>query len=112
MVCIVFGVFLMCWILEQSIRKVYEWLSPADVEVNHAVASKLRHSHTGEWFLGGEEFRGWLTGNYKFLWLYAIRKFSGQSTNSVDCPFKLLTHLSSNSGCGQDYIVINHRELS
>lgn len=70
------GVFLIYLILEQSIRKVHEWLSPADVETNHAVASKLRHSHTGEWFLRGQEFRGLIEDDHRFLWLYAIRKFS------------------------------------
>lgn len=32
----------MCWILEQSIRKVYDWLLPADVGANYTMASKLR----------------------------------------------------------------------
>lgn len=70
------GAFLIYLIPEQSILKVHEWLSPADVEANHVVASKLRHSHTGEWFLRGQEFRGLLEVDHRFLWLYAIRKLS------------------------------------
>lgn len=66
----------MCWILEQSIRKVYDWLLPADVGANYTMASKLRSSHTGEWSLSGREFKGWLAGDYKFLWLQPIRKFT------------------------------------
>lgn len=66
----------MCWILEQSIRKVYDWLLPADVGANYTMASKLRNSHTGEWFLSGREFKWWLAGGYKFLWLRAVRGFA------------------------------------
>jgi hypothetical protein len=57
---------------EQSIQKVNEWLSPADVDANHKAAGKLRHEGTGKWFLKSDEFKNWLSSEDAFLWVNAI----------------------------------------
>ncbi|PVH91500.1 hypothetical protein DM02DRAFT_734153 [Periconia macrospinosa] len=60
------------YIDDQSWKKVTEWLSPANVATNHNAATKLRHGHSGTWFLESEAFQTWLKDDNAFLWLHAI----------------------------------------
>ena len=57
---------------EQSIAKINHWLSPANAELNHTAARKLRHSGTGRWFLQSQAFSDWLDHDNGFLWVHAI----------------------------------------
>lgn len=57
---------------EQSIRRIDHWPNPVNHEINHEAAVKLRHQHTGSWFLDGEAFSNWLHTDNSFLWLHAI----------------------------------------
>lgn len=57
---------------DQSMAKVNEWLSPANVATNHKAAENLRHGDSGTWFLQGETFQKWLKEENSFLWLHAI----------------------------------------
>ena len=56
---------------DQDIAKIETWLSPADYNINHNAALKLRHQRTGLWFLYGDGFQRWLKSSNSFLWLHA-----------------------------------------
>ncbi|KAF2711303.1 ankyrin [Pleomassaria siparia CBS 279.74] len=57
---------------DQSMAKVNEWLSPANITTNHKAAANLRHGDSGNWFLQGGIFQKWLHEDNSFLWLNAI----------------------------------------
>jgi hypothetical protein len=56
-------------------RKIHNWLSAPDPSSNHNDACKKRQPTTGEWFVGGEEFKQWKSDLNSFIWLYGIRMF-------------------------------------
>lgn len=56
----------------QKLSNIQHWLSPPDPSVNYQKALKQRQLNTGLWFLEGERFASWKSGNASFIWLYGI----------------------------------------
>lgn len=59
--------------IDQDLRRMATWLSPANVEVNHRAATAAKQEGTGSWFLNSEKFKKWQDdGDRGLLWLHAI----------------------------------------
>lgn len=48
------------------------WLVTTDPSPNHNQARHLHEHHTGQWILRSREWKSWLAGSTRFLWLYGI----------------------------------------
>lgn len=52
-----------------------QWLKPHDSYTNHLAAQRKKQTHTGTWFLRGEQYREWECGKIPLLWISGSRKF-------------------------------------
>jgi hypothetical protein len=51
------------------------WLSVIDPSSNYNKARKRHTPTTGDWFLKGQSYAGWIKGEFPMLWLYGIREY-------------------------------------
>ena len=61
---------------DEKLQKIYNWLSAPDHQSKHAIARKERRETTGEWFVQGKFFQGWMISSNSFLWLHGMRTLS------------------------------------
>jgi hypothetical protein len=55
--------------LDESKRRILQWLSPVDPSISHEAALKIRQAGTNNWFLSCNEFENWRDSENSFLWL-------------------------------------------
>src|SRR6266536_4322083 len=48
------------------------WLITTDPSHNHNRACDLHESHTGRWLIDSPEYKDWICGPNRFLWLHGI----------------------------------------
>ncbi|KAL3707747.1 hypothetical protein TMatcc_005729 [Talaromyces marneffei ATCC 18224] len=58
--------------LDNRSLRIEKWLCPPDPSINLNEAQKKRQIGTGSWFLDGEPFKKWKTGQCQHLWLHGI----------------------------------------
>ncbi|KAL8801160.1 MAG: hypothetical protein Q9182_004665 [Xanthomendoza sp. 2 TL-2023] len=91
------------------VRKVDQWLDPANVETNHGAAVKLRHQDTGKWFLQGEAFNTWINRDNSFLWLHAIP--GAGKTVLVSSVIQYLKEHVKSEDVGLAYFYCDYKEV-
>ncbi|KAF2108794.1 ankyrin repeat-containing domain protein [Lophiotrema nucula] len=94
---------------EQSVVKVNEWLSPANIAPNHKVATNLRHGESGTWFLQGESFQRFLDEENSFLCLHALPG-AGKTVLASSIINYLQDHVQSKSK-GLAYFYCDYKEV-
>lgn len=53
-------------------RTFYDWLERINPSRNHVQALALHESHTGKWMLRSAQWKRWLEGQNRFLWIHGI----------------------------------------
>lgn len=60
--------------LQEQRSKILGRWAAVDPQPQHTTAFQLRHPLTGLWFTEGDDFKAWLDGHERSLWLSGIRE--------------------------------------
>lgn len=71
--CPVYVVLRLTLVAAELRERVIHWIAPPNITaVHHEAACRTREAGTGNWFLEGETYHDWKTGQIPFLWLHGI----------------------------------------
>jgi hypothetical protein len=71
--------------LRKERTKILDTWTTLDPKYQQSTAFQLRHPHTGIWFTDGDEFKAWMDGQERHLWLSGIRECFLYSIIFGDC---------------------------
>jgi hypothetical protein len=61
--------------LDLDRAELVQWLKSHDPHTNHLAAQRKKQTHTGSWFLRGEQYSEWQCGAIPLLWISGSRMF-------------------------------------
>jgi hypothetical protein len=61
--------------LDLDRAELVQWLKSHDPYTNHLAAQRKKQTHTGSWFLRGEQYNEWQCGAIPLLWISGSRMF-------------------------------------
>ncbi|KAH0553118.1 hypothetical protein GP486_006694 [Trichoglossum hirsutum] len=57
---------------DEQHERILKWLIATDPSSNHVAACNLHEPHTGTWLTRSPDYKRWMEGSIRFLWLHGI----------------------------------------